>query len=146
VLHMEGDKQFRQSPEELFARLTDLGFVLTCLPDVTEVKSVEAGRARATVRPSFAFVKGTLELTIEKLEELPPVSARLLFRNKGIGSSAEVEASFSLSATAEGTQLHWVGKLHSLGGLLKLVPKGLIQGAAQKVVADMLDRIERQIS
>lgn len=146
MLHLEGDKPFRQPPEKLFSRLTDLGFLLTCLPDVAQVKSVEAGRAIAIVRPSFAFVKGTLELTIEKLEELPPVSARLLFRNKGIGSSAEVEAGFTLSASEGGTKLHWVGELKSLGGLLKLVPRGLIQGAAQKVVADMLDGIERRLN
>jgi uncharacterized protein len=52
-----------------------------------------------------------------------------------------VEAELHFSTTESGTQVNWVGNLTELGGLLKLVPKGLIQAAAQKVIADVWQAI-----
>ena len=45
----------------------------------------------------------------------------------------------SLQAPAEGggTAVHWTGDLTEVTGLLKMVPKGLLQGAAQKVIDDV---------
>src|SRR5688500_9943609 len=97
MLHLEGDKSFSASPAELWAKLTDLAFLVQCVPDVAKVNAVEAKAASLVLRPGFSFVRGEMQLTIEKLEESPPAMARMLMKTKGIGTSSEVEAVFQLA-------------------------------------------------
>lgn len=141
MIHLEGDRPFPLPPQDLFPKLTDLGFLVRCLPDVAEVKDVQPATASLVIRPGLAFVRGDLNLIIEKVEESPPATARLLLRTKGIGSTSTVAAGFRLDPAEGGTLLHWTADVQELGGLLKAVPKGFIQGAAQKVITDVLTAI-----
>jgi carbon monoxide dehydrogenase subunit G len=145
MLRFEGDRDFTQAPDDLFARLSDARFLVECIPDVETVKSQEADRAVVVLRPGFSFVRGTLELALEVVDAVAPQSARVLLHSKGIGSSSEVEASLNLSARDGGTRLHWVVEIKSLGGLLKLVPSGLIRGGADKVINDTWARVDQKL-
>ncbi len=137
MVRFEGDRDFRQEPAEVFARLTDARFLVQCIPDVESVSEAEADRAALVVRPGFAFVRGTLELTLRVADVVAPTSARLLMASKGIGSSSEVEAVLALAPHEGGTRVHWTAEVQSLGGLLKMVPSGLIRGASEKLVGDL---------
>jgi 2-furoyl-CoA dehydrogenase large subunit len=141
----EGDKDYALPPEAIFAKLTDPAFLVQCLPDVSEVKSVGADEAQLTLRPGFSFVRGTLEMTLRVLERTAPTAARLRMESKGIGSSSVVEATLTLTPQGSGTRVHWVGEIQSLGGLLKLVPSGLVRGAAQKVIGDVWNAVEAKL-
>ena len=109
--------------------------------DVCSAYLLEPDRATLVLRPGFAFVRGTLDLEMNVVERQEPTSARLVLNSKGIGSSSEVEASLAIAAIENGSRLHWIAEVKSLGGLLKMVPGGLIRGAAQKVIGDALDAI-----
>lgn len=145
MLQFTGDREFAQSPEAVYARLTDVSFLVSCIPDVETVKVVEAERAELVLRPGFAFVRGTLEVTMVFLEKVALNSARVQLLSKGIGSSSEVEATLALTPREQGTQVHWTANVKSLGGLLKMVPSGLIRGAAEKVINDAWDRIQTKM-
>jgi carbon monoxide dehydrogenase subunit G len=136
MLRFEGDRDFPQAQAEVCARLTDPSFLVQCIPDVESVTRLEADRASLVLRPGFAFVRGTLDVTLQVVDAVPPTSARLLLHSKGIGSSANVEAALDLAPEGNGTRVHWVAEVKELGGLLKMVPGGLIRGAAQKVIGD----------
>lgn len=144
MLRFEGDREFSRTPAELFARLTDVPFLVSCIPDVETIRAQEADRAELVIRPGFAFVRGSLEATLRLLEGTG-TSARLLLGSKGIGSSSEVEANLTFAAIATGTRVHWTMEVKSLGGLLKMVPHGLIRGAAEKVINEAWVRIEEKL-
>jgi carbon monoxide dehydrogenase subunit G len=146
MLRFEGDRDFRQAPAELWAKLTDARFLAQCIPDVETVRQAEPGRAEVVLRPGFAFVRGTLDLTLEVIDAVAPSSARLVLRAKGMGSSSDVEATLTLAPQGEGTRVHWVVEVKALGGLLKPVPQGLIRGAAQKVVEDAWSAVEARLA
>jgi carbon monoxide dehydrogenase subunit G len=146
MVRFEGDQDFRQPPAELFARLTDARFLVQCIPDVESVTQAEGERAALVLRPGFAFVRGTLEVTLELMEAMQPESARWRLTSKGIGSSSEVEAALALAEQDGGTRVHWTAEVVSLGGLLKMVPSGLIRGAAEKVVNDVWAAIEAKLA
>src|SRR5713101_131833 len=93
-------------------------------------------------RPGFAFVRGTLELTVEVVEVTAGAASRLLVHTKGIGSTSDVETILTLAPQGDGTRVHWTAEVQTLGGLLKAIPQGLIKAAAQKVVADALAAVE----
>ena len=145
MLRFEGDRDFPQPPAELWARLTDARFLVQCIPDVESVTEVQPDRAVLVLRPGFAFVRGTLDVTLQVVDPVPPTSARLLLHSKGIGTSSDVEAALSLAAHGSGTRVHWVAEVKALGGLLKMVPAGLIRGAAEKVVGDAWNAVAARL-
>jgi carbon monoxide dehydrogenase subunit G len=140
MTRFEGDREFARPLPELFAKLTDVPFLVECVPDVETVRAVHADRAELVLRPGFSFVRGTLDVTMLVVEKAEP-NARVRLSSKGIGSSSEVEATLALTPTESGTRVHWAAEVKSLGGLLKMVPAGLIRGAAEKVINDAWDRI-----
>ena len=145
MTRFEGDRDFPQPPADLFAKLTDASFLATCLPDVEKVSEQEADRAVLTLRPGLSFARGTLEVTLQVVEKTPPTAARMLLTSKGVGSSSKVEASLALAPHDAGTRVHWVAEVKELGGLLKMVPQGLIRGAADKVLNDAWAAVEEKL-
>jgi carbon monoxide dehydrogenase subunit G len=145
MLKLSGDKDFRQSPAEAWPQLSDARFIVTCIPDVTEVSRAEPSLAEFKVRPGFSFVRGTLSMVLTVTEAREPISVAIRVIGKGIGSSSTVEAMSQLTPSAAGTHLHWQADIVDLGGLLKAVPQGLIQAAAQKVIADLWTMVETKL-
>src|SRR5262249_42800642 len=116
-----------------------------CVSDVESVAMSDPGKVVCTIRPGFAFVRGTLELTIQVTQAVPNSSAHLQLHTKGIGSTSDVEAELTLTPQGKGTGLHWSVDIKHLGGLLKPVPQGLVKAAAQKVIADALTAVEAKL-
>jgi carbon monoxide dehydrogenase subunit G len=146
MLHFEGDRNFALAPEAAWTRLSDARFLVQCIPDSEPTGSPEPGQATCKVRPGFAFVRGTLDVTLQVAEATAPASVRLLLHSKGIGSSSDVEVTFTLAAHEGGTRAHWDADIKHLGGLLKAVPSGLIRAAAQKVIGDVWASVETKLA
>jgi carbon monoxide dehydrogenase subunit G len=146
MLHFEGNKDFAQPPAEVWAKLTDTRFLAQCIPGAESISQVGPDRVECVLRPGFAFVRGTLELTLQLADLVPEQSARLLLHSKGIGSTSDVEAALALAPQGEGTRLHWAVDVKNLGGLLKAVPQGLLKASAQKVIADALATAEAKLN
>src|SRR5262245_29732995 len=126
MIQFEGDRDFAPQPAELFARLSDARFLVKCIPDVESVAKSEPAEAVCTIRPGFAFVRGTLELTIRVAEAVPDTSVKLLLNSKGIGNTSAVEALLTLAPQGAGTRVHWQAQVKEMTGLLKMVPQGLV--------------------
>jgi carbon monoxide dehydrogenase subunit G len=146
MLRFEGDKVFSQGTDDLWTKLSDARFLVQCIPGVEGVSQAEAHQAVCVLRPGFAFVRGTLEVTLLVVESIPCKSVRFSVRSRGIGSSSTVEAALTLLPQDAGTQVHWTVDVQELGGLLKAVPRGLIQASAQKVITDVWAAIEKQLT
>ena len=145
MLHFEGDRDFSQSPSELWPKLADIQFLAGCVPDSESVTLPESGTAQIVLRPGLSFVRGTLELTMKLTDLVENTSARLFLTTKGIGTTSTVEASYSLKAIEHGTQINWTADVTQLGGLLKAVPQGLLKAAAQKVITDAWKGLETKL-
>jgi carbon monoxide dehydrogenase subunit G len=146
MVRFEGEKDFAQPPAELWAKLTDARFLVQCIPDVESVAEQASDHAALVLRPGFAFVRGTLDVTLRVVDAVAPSSARYVVASKGIGSTADVEATVALAPQATGTHVRWTAEVKTLGGLLKVVPSGLIRGAAQKVVNDVWAAVETKLN
>jgi carbon monoxide dehydrogenase subunit G len=145
MIRLEGARDLPLPPAELWAKLTDARFLVSCVPDVESVSQVAGDSATFVIRPSLAFVRGNLEVALQVAEKAPPASATVLLNSRGIGSSSAVDAAFTLTPTDAGSHVHWTAEVKELGGLLKLVPQGLIRGAAQKVIEDIWSTIAEQL-
>jgi carbon monoxide dehydrogenase subunit G len=135
MLHLEGSQDFSKPVAEAWARLSDARVLAPCIPGVETVRQADADGAVCVIRPGFSFVRGTLELTLRVLEREPERLVRLQINGKGIGSTSEVAAVLNLEPREGGSRARWTADV-TLGGLLRAVPAGLIQAAAQKVIGD----------
>jgi len=145
MLRLEGDKDLAQPLAEVWAKVTDARFLVQCIPDLDTVSRAEADEAVFVVRPSLAFMRGSLDVTARLFDKTEPTSFRVSLASKGIGSGAVVEVAMTLLARDGGTRVHWMAEVKELTGLLKLAPAGLIRGAAQKVIGDLWDRVEAKL-
>src|SRR2546421_11216798 len=103
MLRFEGDKDFPQAPAKVWSKLTDAQFLVQCVPGVESVSHSDATKVICTLRPGFAFVRGTLELSMEIADAVADASGRILLSTKGIGTTSSVEASFHLDPEGPGT-------------------------------------------
>jgi carbon monoxide dehydrogenase subunit G len=145
MLRLEGDKDLVQPLAEVWAKVTDARFLVQCIPDLDTVSRAEADEAVFVVRPSLAFMRGSLDVTARLFDKTEPTSFRVSLASKGIGSGAVVEVAMTLLTREGGTRVHWMAEVKELTGLLKLAPAGLIRGAAQKVIGDLWDRVEAKL-
>ena len=144
-LRFEGDRQFSLPPAQLWPKLRDAAFLVHCIPDARVLAQPERDRAQCNVRPGFSFARGNLDVTINILDSQEPVNVRFALVSKGVGSSSEVESALTLTADDGGSAVHWIAEVKQLGGLLKMVPNGLIRGAAQKVIEDVWNGIAAKL-
>jgi carbon monoxide dehydrogenase subunit G len=143
-LRLEGERLFSVPVEQVWPKLSDARFLVHCIPDAVVQGQPERDHAECTVKPNLSFAKGDMQVTIRILEAREPNDLRFSMIGKGVGSSNEMETSLTLTAQNGQTQVRWVTDIR-LGGLLKLVPSGLIRGAAQKMSEDVWNGIAARI-
>ncbi len=146
MLHFEGDKEVAPAPNKVTQRLGDAGFLTKCIPGVESVLQAEPTKAVCRLRPGFSFVRGTLDVTLTVVEVVPGVSVRYHVHGKGIGSSNTAVAQIAVAPHEPGSRIHWSADITELGGLLKAVPQGLIQGAAHKVIEDIWNAVAARLA
>lgn len=146
MIHFEGDKSFPLPIAEAAAKLSDAGFLAKCLPDA-QVSEATPERATWKLRPKLAFLTGSVGVEMTRTAHEPGKSAsfQVVARPMG-GSSTVVTALTFKEAEGGGTAVHWTGDLTQVTGILKVVPKGLMQGAAQKVIEDVWNAVGAKLA
>jgi carbon monoxide dehydrogenase subunit G len=145
MLRFEGVRDFQVAPDDLWVKLRDARFLVQCVPGAVGIASQDQDRAVCTLRPGFAFVHGSLELTMEVADVNPGREAAVKLHSKGIGTTSDIEARLKLEAHESGTRLAWSAEIVQLGGLLKAIPQGLVKASAQKVIEDALIAVEKKL-
>jgi carbon monoxide dehydrogenase subunit G len=145
MIHFEGDRSFPLPLAQVAARLSDAGFLASCLPDA-QVSEATPDKATWKLRPKLAFLTGSLNVEMTRTGHEPGKSVAYKVYAKALGASSTVNSVLTF-AEAEGgtTAVHWAGDLTEVTGLLKMVPKGLLQGSAQKVIDDVWTAIAARL-
>ncbi len=145
MIHFEGERQFTRPVAEVAAKLSDASFLVTCIANVEEIVSATPARVIWKLRPGFSFVRGTLTITMDIIERVPDSSVKVKIFSKGIGASTTVIADLKFAAREAGSAVQWVADITKITGLLKMVPKGLIQSTAAKVIEETWIGVDTQL-
>lgn len=137
MVHFEGVQSFPLPVAEVAAKLSDAGFLAHSVPDA-QVTENTPDHAVGKLKPKLSFLTGslTLEATTTAREAGKSVSFQIVSKVIGASSTVTVKLDFS-EAEGGGTTVNWTGDLVAATGLLKMVPKGLMEGAAKKVIDDV---------
>jgi carbon monoxide dehydrogenase subunit G len=137
MIHFEGIETFPQPASALYPSLSNAGWLATVVPDA-EVVEGTLDRAVWNLKPKLSFLTGSIQTTLSVTSRTPGEAATFKVNGKAVGSGSTVVAKLTLEPTdSGGTAVRWTGELTELNGLLKMVPKGLIQATAQKIIADV---------
>lgn len=137
MIHFEGDRQVPLPVVAIFPKLSDASWLVASIEDA-KVSEATSNRAAFKLKPKLSFISGSLDAVMDVTARVPNQAATFKVFTKAIAASSTVTATlhFSESATG-GTAIHWTGELVEVTGLLKMVPKGLLQGTAEKVIEDV---------
>jgi carbon monoxide dehydrogenase subunit G len=137
MIHFEGDKSFPLPIAQSSERLSDAGFLANCLPDA-QVSEAAPEKAVWKLKPKLSFITGSLNVEMTRTEHVLGQSVAFRVFAKAIGATSTVLTHLTFTeAPGGGTAVHWTGDLTEVTGLLKIVPKGLIEGSARKVIEDV---------
>ena len=145
MIHFEGDKHIARPVAEVAAKLSDAGFLANSVPDA-HVSEATPDRAVGKIKPKLSFLTGslTLEATVAAREPGKSVSYRI--ETKTMGASSTVATALEFRDADGGTLVHWTGDIVAVTGLLKMVPKGLLEGTAKKVIEDVWAAVEARLT
>jgi carbon monoxide dehydrogenase subunit G len=145
MIHFAGERNFAIPLATAFAKLSDAAFLVACVPDA-KIAEASADRAVWKLKPKLSFVTGTLDAVLAVTSREPEKLAAFHIATKAIGAGSAVTATLQFSEPAAGgTLVQWTADLMEVTGLLKMVPKGLLQGTAEKVIDDMWTAIAAKL-
>lgn len=137
MIQFSGDRAFALPTAAVYSKLSDAAFLVGCIEDA-KVAEATPDRAHWKLKPKLSFMTGSLDAILDVTAREPDKSATFKIFTKAIGASSTVTAALQFTETeAGGTAVHWTGDLIEVTGLLKMVPKGLLQGTAEKVIEDV---------
>jgi carbon monoxide dehydrogenase subunit G len=145
MIHFEGDKLIPRPLAEVSAKLSDAGFLVNALPD-SQVSEATPDRAAWTLRPKLSFLTGSLSATMEVTGREAGKSAAFKIFTKAMGASSTVTVGMEFAEVGDETGIHWTGDVVEVTGLLKMVPKGLLQSTAQKVIEDVWKSVIEKVT
>ena len=136
-----GEETFNIPREKLWEFLTDVHNVPHCLPNLKNPQFPSADSLSGKLASSFSFLHGALDLAIQMMVREKPTAAKMIATVRGVGCRAIINGAIELPEPATGpTLLRWQAQVQ-LEGLLSAVSKGLIEGAARKLIYDTFQTI-----
>ena len=145
MIHFEGTETFGADLSAVFEYVSNAGWLAQSLPN-SEITHIATDRASWKVQPKFAFMAGTLDTTATVIDRVVPESIHYRIVSQGVGSSSTMDARLRFQPTdSGGTTVKWTGDLIDLGGLLKMVPRVMLQAAAMKTIADVWQAVHQKI-
>jgi len=144
-MHFEGSEPFSQPAPQLYAFLGDVGRVAATLKDADDLLP-EADRASWNVRPRFAFLAGTLQTLAEIQLRQPPDELGYLITSRGVGCHSSMRIRLRVSPRGPVlTQIDWTADLVELTGILRMVPRPMLQLAVLQVINDVWQSIRHHL-
>jgi len=141
--HFDGQETFDIPRERLWEFLTDIRSVPRCLTNLEAPQFPSPDSLTGKLDSKFSFLHGKLDIAIQITDRQKPVSTKIIVTVRGIGCRALIHGSIELAGPdpAPGpTSLRWQADAR-LEGLLSAVSKGLIEGAARKLIAETFQTI-----
>jgi carbon monoxide dehydrogenase subunit G len=144
MIHFEGDRSFPLPPDEVADKLGDAAFLVSCLPNVSEIVEISPDKAVWKLRTGFSFLSTTLEITLT-VTSRSPQAATYEALSRGVGATSLVRAVLKFEPAEGGTKVHYTADVAERTGFLKVVSAGLIQAAAKTVIEDTWKAIEAKM-
>ncbi len=143
-MHLEGSFETPAARKLVWDFLLNPNEIAPCFPDLQslEVRSPESFKAK--VKVGISVVKGTMDFDFQITDKIPPSSAKLIGTGKGVGSSIEMQTTFTLEDLSSGTKVGWVADAKIVGIMAGLGTK-LVDSTSSKMVTQILENLQSKL-
>jgi carbon monoxide dehydrogenase subunit G len=144
-LHYEGSFEVPASKEKVFEFLSDPKKVGTIIPDLESIEVIDENNFNVKAKVGISFIKGSMSLKFSVVEKRPPTYAKLKGKGTGLGSSVDLETSFTLEdRQGGGTLVRWAADAN-IGGLIAGIGSRLLDSAAEKYIGQVIAGLQEKL-
>jgi carbon monoxide dehydrogenase subunit G len=144
-MHFAGSVSIAAARDRVWAFLIDPNQVGQCGPGVESIEVTDATHYKATAKVGIGFISARFHVNLELAEQEPPERAVIKARGQAPGSAVDATAEMRLSEASEGqTVMDWTADV-AIAGSLANVGARLIEGTANKMIAQTFDCIRTRL-
>jgi carbon monoxide dehydrogenase subunit G len=144
-MRFEGTVEIGAPRERVWAFLMDPNQVGPCGPGVESVEVVDDTHFRAKAKVGIGFISARFSVAMEIAERDEPNRAVIKARGQAPGSAVDASATMALrDGEAGGTVMDWDADV-LIGGTIASVGARLIEGTANKMIAQTFDCIRAKL-
>ncbi len=143
-MHMEGTFETPIARTIVWEFLLNPKEIAPCFPDLQslEVKSPESFKMK--IKVGLSAVKGIMDFDLRIQDKIPQNSAKLVGTGKGVGSSIDMQTTFTLQDSGPGTKVDWVADA-KIGGIMGGLGAKLLDSTSSKMVEQVLENIQASL-
>lgn len=144
-MHLEGSFEASVPREVAWKFLLDPNDIAPCLPDLQSFEVLSPDSFRAKVKVGIGPVKGNMDFEFRVVDKMPPGSAKLVGTGRGVGSSVELQTSFTLNELGSGCKVGWVADV-TVGGIMAGLGSKLLDSASAKMVERVVENFKTKLA
>jgi carbon monoxide dehydrogenase subunit G len=85
-----------------------------------------------------------MDFDFQIADRIPPSSAKLIGKGRGVGSTVDLQTSFTLQESGSGTKVGWVADVN-IGGIMAGLGTKLLDSTSRKMVEQVLGHIQDKL-
>jgi len=144
-MKFEGTVDIKAPRDRVWAFVSDPAQVAACGPGVESVDMVDETHYKTIAKIGVGFISARFNGDIEIVEQVPPDRMVIKVHGQAPGSAADAVASMALRDRSDGaTTMDYTADVN-ISGTLASVGARLIEGTANKLVAQTFDCIRAKL-
>ena len=138
-MQFSGSVEIAAPRERVWAFVIDPNQVGQCGPGVESIEVIDDTHFKAAAKVGIGFISARFVVNMEMAEQVPPDRAVIKAHGQAPGSAVDATAEMALSDGADGgTKMDWSADVN-IAGTLASVGARLIDGTANKMIAQTFD-------
>jgi uncharacterized protein len=144
-MKFEGTVDIKAPRDRVWAFVADPAQVAACGPGVESVEMVDETHYKTIAKVGVGFISARFNGDIEIVEQAPPDRMVIKVHGQAPGSAADAVASMALRDGSDGATIMDYSADVNISGTLASVGARLIEGTANKLVAQTFDCIRAKL-
>jgi carbon monoxide dehydrogenase subunit G len=143
-MKVSGERKFDAPIATVWSVLNDPAQMAQTMPGVESFDIQDERHWRAHVKVPLGLGGLRMSIDFEKTEEREPEFAKLHAKGNGVGAIMNMDTSFNLSDSGDGTNMQWEADVHILGPVASMGQR-VLQPIVNQQVSQVLGALEKQV-
>ncbi len=143
-MHLEGSFETPAARMAVWNFLLNPHDIAPCFPDLQSLEVLTPETFRAKVKVGISVVKGTMDFDFRIAEKVPLTSAKLVGSGRGVGSTIEIQTTFTVDEVSSGTKVAWAADV-VVGGIMAGLGSKLLDSTSSKMVTQVLENLRNRL-
>ena len=144
-MKIAGSANIGQSPEQVFAALTDPAVLARTLPGCQSLEQIGPDSYKMVISAGVAAIKGSYVGQVDLSNRVPPNSFTMRASGSGAPGTIQAEVQITLTAEGAGTLLTYDADA-VVGGVIAGVGQRVLGGVAKRTAGEFFKSVDRYLA